>query len=214
MKVVFKLTADQLIIAKKIAAEVAAVATAEPEPEEFWCGNLLGWNGHSFSFNPNQKLNLEGILVVYEGERSPLVQDCGLLALYRIAAGGLVPEFPGRSDQYHLRKEWYEAQLNAVKTLRVISYETSDRGLQWWQTKADWAHQASLGEIRQGLKKLLANGSQTRWKKTSWVDVAVARLGKELTGVEVGTPAYKKVCAEGRVADWRLVSSLEKLGYF
>lgn len=212
MRVVFRLNAEQLSIAKKIAAEVAAIVIAEPEPEEYWCGNLLGWMGHSFSFNPNQKLVLEGNLVIYQGERSPLVEDGGLTVLYRIAAG-VVPEFPGHSDQYHLRKGWYEAQTEAIKKLKVLSYKTTDRKLSWWQTKADWAHQASLGELRQELKKF-AGATHSKWGTPEWVTVAVKRLGADLLEIEVGTPAYRRIAAEGRLGDWALASSLKKLCFF
>ena len=213
MKVVFKLTPAQLIAAKKNVHYMTAADDEERAPEELWCGNLLGWMGHSFGFNPNQKLVLEGNLVIYEGERHPLAQDGGLTALYAIVAGGTVPEFPWQSNKYHLRKEWYEGRTKALKELQVISYETTDRSLHWWETKADWAERASLEEIRRELKKL-AGLSRQKWDTPEWVTVAVKRLGADLLEIEVGTPAYRRIAAEGRLGDWRLVSSLEKLGYF
>ena len=140
MKVVFKLNKKQLSYAQAIMAEVSKF---EGDEDSYHCGNLLGWMGHSFSFNHRQNLELDvkSGTVTYVGERHPLSQDGGLVTLLRIGTG----YSPEEGEPYSYREKLKEASASYWGFLKVVSYETSDRRLHWWETTNDFVwERASL----------------------------------------------------------------------
>lgn len=212
MKVSFKLNAEQLLVAKAIAAEVEKESEDlkkdpdfNPDKNQYWCGNLLGYQGHSFSFNSDQDLQLlDNGVVQYQGQRHPLIQDGGLDVLARIA--GFTEKFPYRGHEVHLRKEWYERRNEAIKGLKVLNYETSDQDLSWWET-ADYKAERLVkkGEVTvEMLKPLVAlakNGS--RLKGAEHVLLSVL---DNIKPAQIGTPEYRQACAEGN-QEWRLLAA-------
>lgn len=205
MEVVFKLTPEQLARAQAIVSEVE-VGGYDPEDRNlYWSGNLLGMSGHSFSFNSNQwlELNEDAGIVTYKGERHPLVQDGGLTVLYKIAAGE-IPKFPSYSHEVEQRPEWYRGQAEAVSRLRVVLYKTSDTRLQWWETMGDLAARMSPEEL---LEELVA-GKKTRWWSAPLgVQWAVREYVQKYGSVEAGTPAYRRMLAEGRQLEWKIAQA-------
>ena len=140
MKVVFKLTKKQFAIAREIMSEVEKF---EGDEDSYYCGNLLGWMGHSFSFNPKQNLHLtDDGKITYEGERHPLVQDGGLVTLLRIGTGFS----PEEEEPYSYRKKLEEAVASSWDFMKVVSYETTDSRLSWWETTSDFVWKRSTLE--------------------------------------------------------------------
>ena len=111
MKVVFKLsTAAQLFAAQTF------MATAEPggdsDYKEVFCGNLIGWIQDSgFGVSP-QSLDLEGKLLTFEGRRTAMINGEGNSFPKIIAVFG---------------------DLETANKA-VVSYETSDKRLQWHES--------------------------------------------------------------------------------
>lgn len=209
MEVVFKLTPEQLARAKAVVKEIEAEGFDNEDKSLSWCGNLLGECGHSFSFNCNQhlELNQDAGTVTYEGERYPLVQDGALTVLYKIVAGE-VPKFPGYSWETHLRKGWYDGQLEAVKQLRVVLYKTSDSRLRWWETMDDMAARMSPEEL---LEELLTGRKTGGWNQPPAAMVGCCRpFLEKYRGVEPGTPAYRRMVASGQQVEWRIAKILSK----
>lgn len=193
MKVVFKLSSEQAATAKAIVSRVATEGTGfEDEPSAVNCGNLIGTWGHGFSFNPNQNLwfDEEKRIVTYEGERHPLVQDKGLTVLADICSAVY------RNKKNY--KEFYEDRIHAVKALNVVLYETTDRRLQWFQTSDDIWEQMSLEELINELGKFKEKRVPHNFK------VICMMRTQEVRDIEAGTPAYRRIMAEGRYAEWRL----------
>lgn len=122
MKVVFKLNAAQLGIAKRIMNELAQkvqVLGADGNPIWKLYGNL---NEQCYvphcSFNQDQFLDLQGNKLTYRGQRCPLNQDGGLAVIAKIAGyGGL-----------------FKASKNKFSSLTVSEYSSSDSRLHWYET--------------------------------------------------------------------------------
>lgn len=209
MEVVFKLTPEQLARAKAIVKEVEAEGFDSEDRTLSWCGNLLGMCGHSFSFNPNQLLGLnpDAGTVTYKGERHPLLQDGGLTTLYRIAAGE-IPEFPAYSHQVEQRPEWYRAQKEAVKGLKVVLYKTSDSRLQWWETMWDLAARMSPEEL---LDELLTGRKTGGWQVSPEAVTDYCRpFLEKYRDVEPGSSEYRRMLASGQQVEWRIAKILSK----
>ena len=135
MKIVFKLNKKQFANARVIVDEVAKI---DGDEDSYFCGNLIGWAGHSFSFNPRQclELDLKSATVTYVGERHPLNQDGGLVTLLRIGTG-FEPE-KENSPKFSFHKKLSDAKASSWDFLEVVSYETSDTRLHWWETTNDF----------------------------------------------------------------------------
>lgn len=112
MKVAFKLTEEQILIANNIRSEL--VAEFGKEEGYHFLGNINPQEvDGNFPVNTNQYLHVEGDKLTYEGERCPLQQDGGLKTLLRIAGGNL-------------------------DVLEVVEYQTSDKRLKWHETLYDY----------------------------------------------------------------------------
>lgn len=205
MEVVFKLTSEQLARAKAVVKEVELENYDSEDRNLQWCGNLLGWCWHSFSFNSNQwlELNEDAGVVTYKGERHPLVQDGGLTILYKIAAGE-IPKFPAYSHEVEQRPAWYKGQTEAVSRLKVVLYKTSDSRLKWWETMDELAARMSPEELLEEL----VSGKKTRWWSTpigiQWV---VREYVQKYAEVQAGTSAYRRMLAEGRQLEWKIAQA-------
>ena len=201
MKVSFKLNKEQWLVAKKIMEETLKISIEEEVKEELdsyavFCGNLLGYQGHSFSFNTDQDLQLlNNGVVQYTGQRHPLVQDGGLDVLARIA--GFTEKFPGYHHQLHLRAGWCANRVSAVKQLEVLDYKTSDPELEWWETASDKAHRlVDKGKVTvEILTPIVEKFMRTHYlSQVEWVYISV------LDGVKpapLGTAVYRQACAAG-----------------
>jgi hypothetical protein len=143
MKVVFKLTPDQLAR----AIEVVDLRYADKDPQEevgrdreidpnyrFWLGNLIGFLPWcSFEQNRNQFLDLEQDRVTYEGERHPLWQDGGMSVLYYIATGEGFPADIRPDDEYlYFRDSTWDT--SSLVTLEVVKYVSSQPTWEWFET--------------------------------------------------------------------------------
>lgn len=203
MKVSFKLNKEQLLVAKAIVKEIEKeTRDLKKDPEftsdrtQFWCGNLLGYQGHTFSFNPDQDLQLlDNGVVQYQGQRYPLIQDGGLDALARIA--GFTEKFPGYSYELHLRKGWYERRNKAIKDLKVLNYETSDQELSWWETADHKAERlVKEGKVTVEMLKPLVAKLKTNTRLKGAEQILLSLLDN-VKPAPLGTPEYRQACAEG-----------------
>jgi hypothetical protein len=126
MKVSFKLTPAQLIIAQAILAKVPEWSD---DGNDSWAGNMMGYCFDHPCYNANQALNLIGQYLTYEGERCPMLQD-GHMAI--------------------LRKVFQDD----LSTARVILYDTSDKRLIWSESLSDYIEKrATLQEVVEYVKK-------------------------------------------------------------
>ena len=194
MKITFKLTKEQLDRAKEISAAIAA-EKEEESSQVFWCGNLLGYQGHSFSFNKNQFLQLlDNRVIRYIGQRYPLVQDGGLQTLTKIA--GFNDPFPEYDTPKSLQKEWTQKRLKAIQSLQVTDYQTSDKNLSWWETTEDKAIRLlKAGHVTFDMVKAAVKAAEERRPTNAeWVYLSVL---KNYVPAKPGTPAYRRAMAEG-----------------
>lgn len=114
MKVTFNLDAFQ----HSRADYYACMAASPDESNSVWTGNIGGWVWHHRSLNRNQRLDLVGNLLTYEGERCPFIYDGLYERVMEILGDGPV---------------------------EVVEYVTSDARLRWdenlegfmWN-RADW----------------------------------------------------------------------------
>lgn len=137
MKVVFKLTAEQLKRAKMVVECFSARAEEYNEDPDFrLCGNLNAQDAQAVGWNQNQWLELKGNRVSYKGERHPLCRDGGLLVLAYIA--GYAGDMPVEEVLWGTRKEVYEAIRDNFERLELVSYETSDRRLKWFEVLSSY----------------------------------------------------------------------------
>lgn len=129
MKVIFTLTKAQANRAAIAAAAAEADRLSYPEEEikdTFYRGNLLPWGWDSW-MNRNQSVEFdrESHLLVIEGERHALDGDGGFNVAKKILGEG-----------------W--------ETARPLTYESSLKELQWWETVASateaLAAQGKLGD--------------------------------------------------------------------
>lgn len=137
MKVVFKLSAEQVKRAEMAVECFSALAENYKEDSDFrLCGNLNAQDAHGVGWNANQHLELKGNRVIYKGERHPLCQDGGLLVLAYIA--GYVGDMPAEEVLWGTGKEAYEAIRDNFERLELVSYETSDRRLKWFEVLSSY----------------------------------------------------------------------------
>ena len=136
MKVVLKLTKEQSLRARQIAARNDA---AKGEDDEVWAGNLLGWQHDHQSFNSDQCLEVEGSTLQYVGQRCPFWADGASVVLFFVLIG---------------RQPEQGEDLKGVFSLaRVADYETSDARLEWWETLDTYLrNRAPLCEVLEALK--------------------------------------------------------------
>ena len=180
MKVVFKLNKKQFTNAREIVSEVEKF---EGDEDSYYCGNLLGWMGHSFSFNHRQNLNLtDDGKITYEGERHPLIQDGGMVALLRIGTGYSLEKEP-----YSCLKKLEEACASSWDFLKVVSYETTDPRLSWWETTSDFVWKRSTLEEwisakdKRGYSRPNLGRMLTLDQKSCVVDIMTGKPDKQLT---------------------------------
>ena len=128
MKIVFKLTEEQILTANIISSELVA-EFGEDENYE-WLGNMNPQPvQQSQCINVNQYLQLEDDTLTYEGERCPFTQDGSFKTVLRIAAG-------------------------VLDNLQVVQYETSDKRLKWYETLYEYiVERGTWGEFCDYLKK-------------------------------------------------------------
>lgn len=133
MEVSLKPNPEELARALEIAAKNDRNV---PEDSTFWAGNLLGWVPlHSFSQNRNQFLQLDGDVVVYRGERHPLIQDGGIAVLAYIVTGK--KEHCFESDGGLYRRRATEEMFYFLDDLQVVRYKTTQHRWKWYETKSN-----------------------------------------------------------------------------
>lgn len=208
MEVTFKLNEQQFENAKKLVKEVwEQDQSCEIQDNDVYCGNLLGYCGHSFSFNPNQELDLcqKTKTVGYKGERHPFHQDGGLVVLGRIVTGETAPkfeDFPSIREWSLKHKEYCAEMERAAKQLEVVEYKTSDPRLQWWETFDYLVERLPLNELLPDLRKL----DKAR-RVPNWLYDLRNKIGNL---PEIGTPAYVRALAEGKNVELRIDALLKK----
>lgn len=137
MRIYFKLTDEQT----RRATEFATPYIPAPQLNRRYCGNLLPAQVVGPHFNADQKLNVCGNYLMYEGQRHPLHQDGGLNVIADIAG------YPAVADGLR----------DGFSKLEVYLYETSTQQLEWYETLGSYMiTRASDAEM---LKWLSVQGS-------------------------------------------------------
>lgn len=140
MKVVFELTAEQVLRANEIRQRLADEVVASPSgscEESMQFGNLLLPSTGSPGFNSGQKLDLQGKRIVYEGQRCSLAQDGGIEVLWTIA-GYL---------------SFTEAVLDNWSRLKMVLYQTSDHRFFWYETLGSYiCKRATIKEVAEYMR--------------------------------------------------------------
>jgi hypothetical protein len=122
MQVTFALTATQSF---SIAPLMEQWITSTEECQEQPC------------YNNDQGFTLEGNLLTYSGQRHPLQQDGGLELLAALAGywSPVGEPFPYYEEWKASRRAAFRAAVeDSWSRLKVVSYETSDKRLAWWET--------------------------------------------------------------------------------
>ncbi len=133
MEVSLKLNPEELALARAVAEKNDQ---KKQEADAFWAGNLLGWVPfHSFSQNRAQFLELEGDVVVYRGERHPLIMDGGIAILAYLVEGKTSYCF--WPDGTLWRRKATREMFYFLDDLQVVRYKTTQHRWKWYETKDD-----------------------------------------------------------------------------
>jgi len=172
MKVSFKLNLQQLARARAqvLKTERRDSASDELDSRDNYEGNLVGWaEDHGFSYNRNQRLDLVGDTLVFQGERCPFHQD-GMFKLLTLILTG--EEKPA--------KGWEEEFV-------PLEYQTSDARLEWWETLASYLYERGTIEDLE---------THLRTPRTRWGDVTIVPiLTKAISGSPEMLAAVRAVAA-------------------
>lgn len=169
MHIVFRLNELQYVIALMATSH----ADKTSAPDGFYAGNLLGKKQILPTTNKNQHLALKSRskIVVYRGERYPLLKDGGFDVLNKIAEGD-------------------------VQKLHIVSYNTSQPQMKWWETSVDFINRAT----EQELLVWITNIKTVSANETAALVNAVNRLN--IKPISLGTDSYKRLYSQGET--WKL----------
>ena len=153
MKVVLAITAEQ-------AVKLQQLVEMNNKDSENWeqdkivpCGDMLIFD-HGFSFNPDQSIRVDGLRVELTGQRCALTSD----GIFEILAKSLSPEVEALFtaaqelpyDQISgARFLAWQAAKREFEKVYVVSYETSDARLRWWERLVDIAPSLSVKELKE-----------------------------------------------------------------
>ena len=109
------------------ATRARDLLSAAEQNEPTW----LGFPPVHACTNPDQRLWIEGNVLVYRGQRCPLAQDGALALIGEVLTGEDEPNKYSTPAEW---KEWWKGCVLAFARAKVLRYETSDRRLMWWET--------------------------------------------------------------------------------
>lgn len=153
MKVVLAITAEQSTKLQNLINRNNAESVNWEQDKVVPCGDLMMFD-HGFSFNTDQSIRLDGLRVEVSGQRCALSAD-GIFELVAKALSVEVEEMFDAAqklpyDQISAARflAWQAAKKEFEKVY-VVSYETSDSRLKWWERLEDIAESLTIRELGQ-----------------------------------------------------------------
>ncbi len=153
MKVVLALNEVQAKKLQELIDRNNNEATSNREQENIVsCGDIMVYD-HGFSFNSDQSIRLDGQRVELTGQRCALAGD-GIFEILSKALSAEVEEMFEVAQKLPYdqiagaRFHAWQVAKREFEKVYVVSYETSDSRLKWWERLSDIAEGLTVSELK------------------------------------------------------------------
>lgn len=151
MKVVLAITAEQSAKLQQLINRNNAETVNWEQDKIVPCGDLMMFD-HGFGFNPDQSIRMDGQRVELTGQRCALASD-GIFEVLGKALSAEVEEMFEAAQKLPYdqiagaRFHAWQAAKREFEKVYVVSYESSDSRLKWWERLEDIASNLTIGEL-------------------------------------------------------------------